>query len=406
MKEKLIRKMFFFNGFELGAVEEFLEEMALNGFMFQKQRGMFFYFKECEPKKLRFSVDVFKKASIFDTRPEPVTQEYIEYCQECGWHFLYTSGKLQIFYSEMENPIPIHTDDRERFNLINKQTFWTNGISWLTILFGCLYFLIFVLLGKFAESLIMLGNIILFYLVVLLVMAGDIVRYLIFYFKNKKCIAQNKGLWFYSKSNTVKNQCFRMVFLIVVFFAFMISIWKNTGFGFTVMAVVIVLDIAIAFFEVNRQGNKKLSRVDNIAITLAVTVLAAGGCMVISLGGILATLFFGDNSEVVKYYDETEGIYVIQSIEHDEIPVTLEYLGVDVKEVKYTDSSCTTYNSVFGTYDIYGQYLYTDKMDAYGYVEYGDKARVVHYENQLLYISTDTFEFTQDVIEKIVDTMK
>lgn len=59
---------------------------------------------------MKFSVDLFNKATVADTRPEKDTKEYIEYCREAGWQHIYTNGKLQFFYSELEHPTPIETN--------------------------------------------------------------------------------------------------------------------------------------------------------------------------------------------------------------------------------------------------------------------------------------------------------
>ncbi len=130
-KEKLIRKILVSQLYELTAVEQFLEEMANKGLMFVKVIGMIYYFQECEPKKVKFAVDIFDKASIFDTREADSTLEYIDYCEEAGWKFLYSTGKIQFFYTELEEPVEIQTDDKLKLKSIVKMQLLQYLPSWI-----------------------------------------------------------------------------------------------------------------------------------------------------------------------------------------------------------------------------------------------------------------------------------
>lgn len=81
--DKLV-KFFMFNLYELTAVEEYLEEMAMQGWMIEKIKSPFFTFHKIEPKKLTFAVDIFMKIPTYDTVREETIAEHIVYCRAPG----------------------------------------------------------------------------------------------------------------------------------------------------------------------------------------------------------------------------------------------------------------------------------------------------------------------------------
>ena len=48
-------------------------------------------------------------------------RQYRDYCEEAGWKYVCSKGKIQIFYTEDNlDLIPIHTDEKEKFKQIIK----------------------------------------------------------------------------------------------------------------------------------------------------------------------------------------------------------------------------------------------------------------------------------------------
>jgi len=103
-----LRKFFVFKYTECDALKEYLEEMAQKGWLL-KDINTYLTFEKAEPQKLIYSVEVFEKASIFDTRVEEKAKEYIDYCHEAGWQFVCSVGKTHVFVATDENAIPIET---------------------------------------------------------------------------------------------------------------------------------------------------------------------------------------------------------------------------------------------------------------------------------------------------------
>jgi len=92
------------------ATAEKLEELAADGWMFEKTGNMFWTFKRAEPRMLRFAVTYFPGASDFD--PDLTEGEKIkaEYCAEDGWILAGRFDIVHIYYSENLDATPIDTD--------------------------------------------------------------------------------------------------------------------------------------------------------------------------------------------------------------------------------------------------------------------------------------------------------
>lgn len=122
MRNKDIKRIFFnFLPYECAALEEYLKLMAEKGWLLQSITGTFLKFKKIKPQKIKYSVDVLHKVSIFDHKDSDVALEYREYCQAAGWTYICQKGKIQIFYTEDDiKPISIHTDEKEKFKSVFK----------------------------------------------------------------------------------------------------------------------------------------------------------------------------------------------------------------------------------------------------------------------------------------------
>lgn len=126
MKNKDVKRVLFnFMPYECTALEEFLEEEASKGWLLTSIRGNVFKFKRIEPKNLKFTVDIFGDLTLFDDENNEVLLSYRDYCEEAGWKYVCSKGKIQIFYTEDNlESIPIHTDEKEKFKQIIKASMW------------------------------------------------------------------------------------------------------------------------------------------------------------------------------------------------------------------------------------------------------------------------------------------
>ena len=91
-------------------IQNYLEAQAEKGWMLEKAGTIFWRFRRCEPRKLKFSVVYFPEADICDPAPGEGEQTFREFCEHAGWKFAASQAQMMIFYSESTNPVPIDTD--------------------------------------------------------------------------------------------------------------------------------------------------------------------------------------------------------------------------------------------------------------------------------------------------------
>lgn len=113
----------FYSPYECTAVEEYLENMAEDGWLLTGIKGPFFKFKKIKPQKIKYSVDVIGKISSFDSKKSDELLEYQEYCSAAGWNFICQAREIQVLYSkENTELVSIHTDETEKFKLVFKSS--------------------------------------------------------------------------------------------------------------------------------------------------------------------------------------------------------------------------------------------------------------------------------------------
>lgn len=98
----------------------FLSEMARQGWHF-KEWGLGLVFAKGKPEDSIYAVEVFTDGSEYDTRPEPKTKEFAEYCEAAGWALVDAKRKFCIFKQIRPDAVPILTS-RERLENIAKAT--------------------------------------------------------------------------------------------------------------------------------------------------------------------------------------------------------------------------------------------------------------------------------------------
>lgn len=355
--KKYIKKLFGFSSYDLKAIEQYLEEMAAKGFMFVKQGSIFFYFEKCEPKQLKFCVDVFDKASVYDTRPEAETQEYIEYCKASGWQYLFTSGKLQYFYTEDKEATPIQTDNEIKLKLIHKHFMSSNGINWIIIGLMMLFQLVsFIYSHTPIESFIQGWQIPFSYGIYFFILIPQIIRYLYFYIKNKKCLVKREELFFFEqkKARNFHNVVWGLGMLMYII---LMASTTTSAFGIW-MFLFMILIIGVFYIVIDHMRGKNNSRRVNKAVMIC---LAIATVYVTILAMVTGVLMDGElSNKHVSYYDE-EGDYINYQLEQDEVPLNFENLQIETG-AEFEETRAEKYSSLFGSYEIYDVTKYDENM--------------------------------------------
>jgi len=104
------RRIEFFSLYNHTSIAAHLEKMAQKGWLLEEIRNTTWIYRRIEPRKLRFAVSYYPKASEYDPEPAPEQQDFWGFCAHTGWMLACTSAQMQIFYNEQEHPVPIDTD--------------------------------------------------------------------------------------------------------------------------------------------------------------------------------------------------------------------------------------------------------------------------------------------------------
>lgn len=331
MKNPNERKEFaFFQLNECDAIKEYLEEMALKGWKLKYYRT-YYCFEKIEPQKLIYSVEVFSKASIYDTVPANSTHEYIDYCKEAGWSFVCNIGQINIFVANSQNAIPIETDERLKFETIKRGIIKQNAITW----FGVLPMFTLNLVLKFTnfESLFS-SNLSLFYILAYMMIITltiiQVISFTVWAIKQSKNLKAGNPIQYISKSGRKKRTIlllipsFLMTLLLLVFAIF--SLTQSDYFTAIMMGFVILLFPLMLLFSHFLQ-KKGLSRTANKVIPV---LLGFGISILIFFIAIFSILLpdtdsspHGNPSYSSKTFLASTATYEYVTESNEEISVTI-----------------------------------------------------------------------------------
>ncbi|MDO4546138.1 MAG: DUF2812 domain-containing protein [Bacillota bacterium] len=363
-EKKLKRKLYFWTPYQLGAFEEYLEEMAQSGWMFVKQKGVFLYFEPCRPKKVHFYIDVFNEAFMSDVRPVLNAEEYIEFCEESGWTFLQINRKIMFFYSEEENPVPIQTDQEIKLEQIFRYAKTRSIFPFCVFLFLAIVYIAesMILGGGLADFLVVTATyeLVLLCMGILVFFGLDLFWFFRFYRKNKILVQAGKQIEFDSRKTVEKRGAIIAVGIAIYLLVFCMVFKLGSGsYGF---AIVVALYLALVlFFTWLREGNRRLGIGSNLILSSLPVLLG------LSIGiGIWSFLDNDGKTEDISYADE-HGNSIHMTIYHDPIPMTLEDLdAADEEAAVYAETMREANRTLFGTYESCGEYLYDETTEVVG----------------------------------------
>ena len=95
----------FFAFYDRTNLERFLAQQSEQGWLLTNI-SLGYQFRRVEPKKRHFCVIYRPKAASQNA----YEWEFLDYCHHSGWTLLVANQQMHIFYSELDNPIPIETD--------------------------------------------------------------------------------------------------------------------------------------------------------------------------------------------------------------------------------------------------------------------------------------------------------
>ena len=313
MKRRFRRQLNRFEVHELDGMRQHLEEMAKKGWFLVELTGAVETFERGEPKPLRYAVELFDRATDYGSRPEGEAQDYIALCQQAGWHFCGSYGKVHVFSSEQGSDIlPIETDLYQKYRTIRKELLrsWaSNPLSFMVYFLGITVFLAvgaFPYLLASALSLFVMGLTLLSVAVCLV----RLFRIVIWCRKAKRTLAlQNKlpQTQLSSRMRLRRKICDLLTLATIFVVCGAFWYWEKSFWRFVLAAGV---GVAFALFQFWVAG-KKLSRDSN-------QMIAWGGMVLLFLAVFL----------VPRLFEKEERIFLPTSqAQPTGFPITLEDTG-------------------------------------------------------------------------------
>lgn len=357
MKIKNIKiKYFTFSAYECTAIQEFLEEMASEGWLLESISGSRFKFTKIEPKNLKFSVEPVPQISTLDVKDSNTALEYREYCESAGWNYVCERGNLQIFYCHKNSEIiPIHTDENEKFKSIFKSSLFDIVLKLLLIAliaFNIYNSISYGSISYFLSSNLSLASTIVF-LVLILVNIVEVTSFTKWSIQAKRKLNNGEFLPY----NTLKqlrrknliNRCIAASLLI--FFLLTVIIDSNNFadastsilISVSMVLVILLVDIFTRKFLLKPKYSKKtniLIRCGSIIFTFFLGMFV----MISTIMGIAGDGFIGKNNVLSSNPPLTLNDFNLSSSEPTELYVD-ENTSIIAKNIFYSDSSYEQYLS-------------------------------------------------------------
>lgn len=307
-----------FLSYEYRHIEDYLEEMALKGWILSDIKGYFLKFKRSEPRSLKYSVDIFDSISLFAGKDNERALEYREYCKKAGWDFVCEREKIQIYFSEgSKEKVEIHTDEFEKFNIIMKASLkhvLLNFINIILLLFPE-YLLIFKGIdGRFLANSLSLGVLLQLTIFATHEFTG-ITNFLLFSIKGRRNLYKGEKVSYdFTASVLIRKVIYKIMWVTTLLVLVVIAFEHD----FSMLGFFIILLILTAIFNytISLVKNKNYKN-NKITVTISYVLLPLV-CFIFS-AVILNNIIF---SKLLEENDNHE----YSGIENEQI-LTLEDFG-------------------------------------------------------------------------------
>lgn len=332
---------FDFLPYECKAAEEYLEDMAENGWLLQSIKGAFFKFKRIEPAKIKYSVDVYHKISELDHNDSQIALERRENYKSAGWNYVCQKEKIQVFYTEdYENRMPIHNEG-EKFKSIFKASL-SRIISplILTILFIInLYMQLSA--GSIDYTLATNIGILSILTIVFLAFINTIliVSFFIWAIKSLVRLRKGKSMAYKSSRQVRSKNIFISLFDILLIVALIQTLIFNSRdsqiLGISILLIMLISAIPIIFVRI-LINKKRYSKNTNLAI-YTVSFIAA----ILLLVGLFRFIVFRDITRFEQSETPTENtILTLKDFEKYQNNTENAYVKIDksilAKRINYS----------------------------------------------------------------------
>ena len=128
-----------FSFYDRSGIVRRLEAMAAQGWMLEDITPVVWKYRRCPPRRLRFAVTYYPKATIYDPAPSQEQEFFYELCAHDGWELAASSGEMQIFCNDYPAPTPIETDPGLEVETIHKLAWRRLLLPWGLVLVMALF---------------------------------------------------------------------------------------------------------------------------------------------------------------------------------------------------------------------------------------------------------------------------
>ncbi len=279
------RILFMYSPYECSAVEEYLEKMAEKGWILKSAKRGFFKFKKIEIRKIKYSVDVLDRVSVFDHNNSDIALEYREYCKAAGWTYVCEDVGTQIFYTDSDSEIiSIHTDEEEKFKVVFKSSI--RNVYGQLILMSLFTISLYMQLTGNTEVLatnIGIFSIVLLFSIILMICI-EIINFYIWVVKAKGRLKANQQMPYNSYKQLRRKNILIKTYNIILILIFLISLISDKGIKLNIPMGTIMLVSMIIIGNVKKYTDKKdYTKDSNMGIYIGSTIIVILVASVISI---------------------------------------------------------------------------------------------------------------------------
>ncbi len=343
-----------FTFFDRTGIQKLLEKQAEKGWLLEKISSYGWKFRRIEPQKIKYAVTYFPEASMFDPEPTENQKSFWELCEHTGWKLASYNAQMQIFYNEIENPVPIETDPETELETIEKSAKKSFLVSYY-ILTACAVLQIALGLWQFSVDPVeyLSRNSSLFSALCWTVLTAmclmEILGYFSWHKKARKAIEETGS--FIATKGYRNIQLVFMWIILAIFAVFLLSIEPKFAFISVLSAVLIALMASAVWGFSNLLKKLKVSaNANRIATIITIIVLSFGVTGFLLITVLNRAMDAGWFDKEAAYTYEYKGMK--WDVYDDELPLRIE----DMIETDYDGYSTSWYGD---------ESLIMSKHDAY-----------------------------------------
>ena len=349
------------------AIVKRLEKLATKGWFLERADNWGWTLRRGEPAQVRYAVTYFPEASVFDPGPTEDQETYADYCRAAGWEFVSSYGPVQYFRSDLPDPVPIETDQGEKLAAIHRsltkyalRAYGLGLVCGLLAWAGQIKRLRQLPLDMLSDNRQLL--ILAIYVVITVCSAAMLADYLIWYLRSKRSVEDGGAClpghtWLRYVTNITLLLCLAVLLGVVLAAA------GSVRRGLLVLALLILRFLPYAalwtvFHLLRRRGRDRASVRKGYIIA---AVIAWIGIMVLDIAFLDSDILAAPGRQPDQIYVDSHGDS--HNLYADDLPVTLEDLGIEVKTADRCSYRAWNSTSILVSYSTYDQSAEGEESD-------------------------------------------